>query len=105
MTQFLSGEPPSAETINAALFDFGFYHALVDVERMYAEYANHGRYGYDGGVMDQPEEYWSDMAMMRWLEMYVKYVATMPQLEQVSVFDTLKNTGTFGVDWLAHHGK
>lgn len=102
MTQFLSDEPPETEKIEDALLDFGFYHLLVDVERMYAEYMNHGNYGYAGGVLDQPEEYWSDMGTMRLLELYVKHVAPMPRLEQVSVFDQLRKDGRFGSNWLAH---
>lgn len=102
MTQFLSDETPDTRTIEDALLDFGFYHTLIEVERMYAEYVNHGNLGYAGGVMDQPEEYWHDMTTMRWLELYAKHVATAPRLEQVSVFDQLRQSGRFGANWLTH---
>ena len=102
MQQFLSDEPPDTQTIEDALLDFGFYHQLPDVERMYAEYMNHGNYGYAGGVLDQPTEFWDDMSTMRLLELYVKHVATMPRLEQVSVFDQLRKDGRFGSNWLTH---
>jgi hypothetical protein len=102
MTQFLSDAEPDAQAIEDALIDFGFYHQLIDAERMYAEWVNHGNYGYAGGVLDQPEEYWRDMGTMRLLELYVKHVAPMPRLEQVSVFDQLRKTGRFGANWLTH---
>ena len=102
MQQFLSDQPPDTQTIEDALVDFGFYHALPDVERMYAEYMNHGNYGYAGGVLDQPQEYWDDIGIMRLLELYVKHVATMPKLEHVSVFDQLRKDGRFGSNWLTH---
>lgn len=102
MTQFLSDETPDTQAIEDALLDFGFYHTLIEAERMYAEYVNHGNLGYSGGVIEQPEEYWRDMATMRLLELYVKHVATLPRLEQVSVFDQLRNTGRFGSNWLTH---
>lgn len=105
MTQFLSGETPEPEIIETALSDFGFNHNPRDVQRMYAEYNNHGNYGYAGGVLDQPEEYWQDIETMAWLELYVKHVATLPRLEQVSVFDTLKQSGRFGANWLTHGDK
>lgn len=99
MQYFLSDTTPSVEQIEAALLDFGFYHRDEDVERMYAEYVNNKLLGYAGGVLDQPEEYWHDMAIMKWLELWVKHVAPMPRLEQVSVFDTLKE-GRFSGTWL-----
>lgn len=95
MTQFLSDERPSDATIENALLDFGFYHEWRDVARMYAEYVNKGNYGYAGGVIDQPEEYFQDMATMKWLELWVKHVKNAPRLEQVSVFDTLRLEGRF----------
>lgn len=96
MTQFLSDDPPNAQAIEDALLDFGFYHPLVEVERMYAEYVNHGNLGYTGGVLDQPDEYWADIGVMRLLELYVKHVATLPKLPQISVFDQLRKDGRFG---------
>lgn len=102
MTQFLSDDPPDTETIENALLDFGFFHNWRDVTRLYAEYVNKGNYGYPGGVLDQPDEYWQDIETMRWLELYVKHVATLPRLEQVSVFDTLRNEGRFNANWLTH---
>lgn len=105
MAQFLSDAAPDEQAIEDALVDFGFYHQPPDVERMYAEYVNHGNYGYSGGVLDQPEEYWRDMGTMRLLELYVKHIAPAPRLEQVSVFDQLRKDGRFGSDWLAHGHK
>lgn len=102
MTQFLSDEPPDAATIDEALVDFGFNHTLIECERMYAEYSNHGNYGYAGGVLDQPDEFWQDMQTMRLLELYVKHVAPLPRLEQVSVFDQIRKDGRFGSNWLTH---
>ncbi len=103
MQQFLSDEPPETDKIEDALKDFGFYHQLPDVERMYAEYMNHGNYGYAGGVLDQPEEYWADIGTMRLLELYVKHVATTPRLPQESVFDQLRKDGSrFGSNWLTN---
>lgn len=106
MKQFCSNSEPTAETIEIMLEDFGFYHAWADVLRMYAELVNHGRYGYEGGVLDQPQEYWDDMAMMKWLELWCKHVAGMPRLEQESVFDTLRNEGRIdgrmSANWLTY---
>jgi hypothetical protein len=99
MRQFLSNNPPTVQDIEAALVDFGFYHLASDRHRMYAEYVNHGNYGYAGGVMDQPEEYWRDMDTMRWLELWIKHVAAMPRLEQVSVFDTLREKDRLDGSW------
>ena len=59
-------------TVRESLIDYGFYHELVHVYRMYAAYNNHGILGYAGGVMDQPEAFWHDMHIMRNLETYVK---------------------------------
>lgn len=100
MQQFMSSTPPNASDIEDALIDFGFYHRLSDVERMYAEYVNKGHYGYAGGVLEQPDEYWHDMDTMRWLELWVKYVAPLPRMEQVSVFDTLRSEGRLNGGWL-----
>jgi len=100
MRAFLNPTPPAAVDIEAALEDFGFCHDLLDVGRMYAGLSNHGHLGYAGGVLDQPEEYWQDMSTMRWLEMWVQYVATMPRLEPKSVFETLQKEGRFVGNWL-----
>lgn len=102
MTQFLSDDPPKTQDIEDALLDFGFYHTLHDVERMYAEYVNHGNLGYSGGVLEQPPEYWADINTMRLLELYVKHVSVLPKLPQESVFDTLRKTGRFSANWLTH---
>lgn len=88
--------------IENALENFGLYHMLTECERMYAEWLNHGNLGYSGGVMDQPDSYWRDMGIMRLLELYVKHVATMPRMEQVSVFDTLRDGGRFGSNWVTY---
>lgn len=100
MQHFLSDAIPKTDEIESALLDFGFYHRFSDVARMYAELVNRGRYGYEGGVLDQPDEYWSDMATMKWLEFWVKYVAPAPRMEQVSVFDRLRENGQFSGKWL-----
>lgn len=106
MKQFCSNSEPTAETIEAMIEDFGFYHTWTDVYRMYAEYINRGHYGYEGGVLDQPPEYWQDMTTMKWLELWVKHVATLPRLEQESVFDTLRNEGRIdgrmSANWLTY---
>lgn len=105
MTQFLSSDPPGIEDIESALEDFGFYHGFSDVARMYAEHENHGNLGYEGGVLDQPPEFWADLSTMKWLELWVKHVKDMPRLQQVSVFDQLRETGRFGSDWLTNGSK
>jgi hypothetical protein len=93
MQGFIKNDPSDAADLSAALVDFGFYHDLSTVMRMYAEYVNHGNYGYSGGVIDQPDEYWSDITTMRLLHRWVEATAGKPQLEQTSVFDTLRNEG------------
>jgi hypothetical protein len=100
MHYFLDDSPPTTEAIENALIDFGFYHRFPDVSRMYAEYINNKQYGYPGGVLDQPEEYWHDMNIMNWLKLWVKHVSTAPRLEPVSVFDTLAKEGRFGGRWI-----
>lgn len=106
MQQFCSNSEPNVETIETVLEDFGFYHTWLDVLRMYAEYSNHGHYGYAGGVLDQPQEYWDDMTTMKWLELWVKHIAGMPRLEHESVFDTLRNEGRIdgrmNANWLTY---
>lgn len=98
MKQFLSGNPPMPYEIEEALLDFGFYHALPEVCRMYAELTNNKRYGYAGGVQDQPPEYWRDMSTMNWLKLYVEEVLpTAGLIPQVSVFDQLRNNEGFGM--------
>ena len=76
MQNFLSPDRVSkTERINnvrESLIDYGFYHDLRDVTRMYAEYINNKHYGYAGGVMDQPDGYWHDMNLMRNLAFYVE---------------------------------
>lgn len=100
MQNFLSEDPPSADVIEDALLDYGFYHAPAQVTRMYAELKNHQHYGYDGGVLDQPDEYWDDMDTMHWLELWQKHVAPMPRMEQISVFDTLREDDRLEGRWL-----
>lgn len=100
----MNSDPPSASDIEDALVNFGFYHRFSDVERMYAEYTNNKQYGYAGGVLDQPDEYWHDMDTMRWLELWVKHVAPMPRMQQVSVFDTLREDGKFSGEWMTPNG-
>jgi hypothetical protein len=100
MQHFLSDEPPSTEVIETALLDYGFYHQPHTVQRMFAEYKNRNLLGYEGGVLDQPDEYWSDISTMSWLELYVKHVANAPRMEQVSVFDTLTNENRLGGKWV-----
>lgn len=100
MQQFLSTDPPSPDVIEAALLDYGFYHRLLDVKRMYSEYKNSKRYGYAGGVLDQPDEYWDDIATMHWLELWVKHVGPLPRLEQTSIFETLRNENRIDGRWL-----
>jgi hypothetical protein len=104
MQQFLSDSDPDVETIAHAVIDFGFHHLFKDVARMYAEYTNKDKYGYDGGVMDQPEEYWNDMETMRWLELWIKHVATIPRIEQVSVFHTIRKEGRLSGKWANDNG-
>lgn len=100
MQQFQSDDPPSADIIEAALVDFGYYHAPKDAKRMYAELTNHHLLGYAGGVLDQPDEYWDDMATMQWLSLWVKHVAPMPRMQQTSVFDTLRSEERLDGSWL-----
>lgn len=105
MQHFQSESPPSNEDIEDALLDFGFYHTVGQVTRMYAEYTNKGLLGYAGGVLEQPDEYWDDMATMQWLSLYVKHVAPMPRMEQISVFETLRDENRFGGNWITRHGE
>lgn len=93
MERFLNPDPPSAPEIEKALLDFGFYHHFHEVSLMYSNLTNHNLLGYAGGVMDQPEEYWHDMAIMNWLSLWVKHIGSKPRMAPVSVFDTLRNTG------------
>lgn len=95
MTNFISDNEPTVEEINNALVDFGFYHSFEQVARMYAEYTNNKLLGYAGGVNEQPDEYWRDLATMRWLRLWVENVKPMPRLAQRSVFDTLRDEGRF----------
>lgn len=90
----MSTTPPSAETIDRNLKDFGFYHQFEEVTRMYAEKTNHGLLGYAGGVIDQPSEYWHDMATMQWLKLWVEHVKPMARLEQVSWLENIQKHGT-----------
>lgn len=90
----MSTDDPDPLEIEQALLDFGFYHDLPSVKRMYAEYVNNNLLGYAGGVNEQPEEYWSDMATMRWLQLWVKHVKPIPQLEKQDVISRLKKGGT-----------
>lgn len=85
-------DPPIHE-IDDALRDFGFYHRPIEVQRMYSQLQNHGNLGYPGAVLDQPEEYWRDMATMNWLRLWVKIVKPAQRLTQNSVFNTIKTTG------------
>lgn len=63
---------PKYSEIEQSLKNFGFYHPVSDVFRMYAEYVNHGNYGYAGGVLDQPDTYWHDMHTMRLIKIFVE---------------------------------
>lgn len=82
-----SPETPNQEDVNQALKDFGFYHDLADVKRMYAEYSNNKQYGYAGGVMDQPDSYWHDMYIMKNLELWVKHFAPLIGfVDEISIF-------------------
>ena len=58
---------------------------------MYAEYVNHGRYGYAGGVMDQPDAYWHDMYVMRSLALWVEHFAPLVGMtDGISWFDKIR---------------
>lgn len=91
MEHFLNPGNPNRESIEATLKDYGFYHNLGDVMRMYAEYVNHGRYGYAGGVMDQPDTYWHDMNIMRNLALWVEHFAPLAGFtDGQSVFEKIR---------------
>ena len=84
--------------VRQALINFGFYHEVVQVCRMYAEYKNHGNYAYSGGVLDQPDSYWHDMSVMRNLEFYVKELLPFAHEEQPeSWITTLKKEAD--IEW------
>jgi hypothetical protein len=68
--------------VRQRLLNFGFYHDLHDVKRMYAEYVNNKHYGYAGGVMDQPDTYWHDMSIMKDLEFYVEELLPFASAEE-----------------------
>lgn len=93
MKSFLdSGTKPSQKDTEKAIHNFGFYHDRIDVERMYAEYTNHGNYGYAGGVMDQPDGYWHDMNIMKWLNIWVThYAGLVSPTDGISIFKKIKD--------------
>jgi hypothetical protein len=95
MTAFVNpSDTPDRDSIDEALYNYGFYHDLSHVKRMYAEYVNHGHYGYAGGVMDQPDAYWHDMYVMKNLELYVKHFAGLVDFtDQVPIIQKLKSKG------------
>jgi hypothetical protein len=43
MQYFLSTDDPNPADLDKALVDFGFFHNVKDVKRMYAEYVNNKR--------------------------------------------------------------
>lgn len=97
MQNFLSTKDPNISEINEALLDFGFYHPFDIVSRMYAEYVNHGNYGYGGGVVDQPPEYWADMATMYWLRKWHEVVKPVSGIvEQKSWIENIKEGKPIG---------
>ena len=100
MINFHSEKPPSVDDIVDALLDFGTYHSRIECERMYAELVNRDNYGYGSGkaVQEQPPEYWHDMSVMRWLNLWRVHVLPLAQqsLPQVSVFDQIREGKGFG---------
>lgn len=91
MHAFLNpSQTPNRESVELALKDYGFYHDLGDVMRMYSEYVNNRQYGYAGGVLDQPDAYWHDMAIMRNLALWVEHFAPLVGFtDEVSIFEKL----------------
>jgi hypothetical protein len=83
--QFNDAAPPSRENIEDALEDFGLYHDFTTAIRMYAEYKNNKRYWYPGAGVDQPNEYWADIATMNWLTLWHEHVK--PFSESLAIFD------------------
>jgi hypothetical protein len=66
---------------------------------MFSEYHNNKLLGYPGGVLQQPDTYWSDIATMRALMLWDEHVKDLPRMEQKSVFDQIKETGTLSGTW------
>jgi hypothetical protein len=93
MQYFLSTDDPNPADLDKALVDFGFFHNVKDVKRMYAEYVNNKRYGYKGAVLDQPDEYWEDMSTMHLIKLWVESRKGVFHMEQVDVIDQLRKTG------------
>ena len=93
MQHFTSSDvKPNRDVVEAALKDFGFYHDFGDVARMYAEYVNHGNYGYAGGVMDQPDAYWHDMYIMKNLALWVEHYSILIGItDGISIFDKIRS--------------
>jgi len=81
MINFQSTDPPTIKDINDALSDFGFYHPIETVTRMYAEYINNKKYWYGDNGIDQPDEYWHDISTMNWLKLWVEHVRPVAQLQ------------------------
>ena len=92
MSFFLNPDmKPSKKDTEKAISNLGFYHDKVDAERMYAEYNNHGNYGYAGGVMDQPAFYWADMSTMKWLSIWIEHYAQLADItDGVSIFKKIR---------------
>lgn len=81
--------------VESTLKDYGFYHDLGDVQRMYAEYVNNRLLGYAGGVMDQPDAYWHDMYVMKNLAIWVEeYAPLVGFTDGIPVIDKLKSGGS-----------
>ena len=59
------------------------YHTQAQLTLLYAEYKNNGILGYEGGILDQPEVYWDDMAWMRALELWVEHIAPLTMFHTV----------------------
>lgn len=107
MINFQSSDPPSHDDITDALLDFGTYHSFSECTRMYAELVNNQNYGYGSGkaVQEQPDEYWHDMSMMKWLALFVEHVLpTAEAIPQVSVFEQLKRGQGFGTLMVQNEG-
>lgn len=90
---------PKYSEVEQALKNFGFYHSKPDVFLMYAEYVNHGNYGYAGGVLDQPDIYWHDMHIMKMVKIFVEnFLHLINQLppESQHTIDMFVNSGKQG---------
>lgn len=100
------GENLSIRKLEALTKDWGLYHDKVWAWRFYYYLREYGILGYPGGLIDQPDSYFYDLATINLVKKWLKATDGLPQLAQHDIVDRLKDgEGLLDNQWQANGGR